>query len=625
MPQHTGAAAARPAIGILVWSNGDEPDVPLLGAIGEAGFAPRIVTGSEDLVLLVSDDPDAVVLLDATTSLDEALAACRRIRQLPEGARTTICLASSKRGADDEVDAIEAGADAFWNASVRANVVRAFVARAKQRAKRAAPASGEVRRTTKRSSRVQVTDQAERQFRALFDNALDLVAIIDESGVVQVANAAVRTVLGRVPEDLAGSSVWDLMHPEDVALARQAHAEALAASGVGAPTTIRARHGDGSWVTLEITERNLLADPAVGGILFYGRDVTERIWVGAALQESELRFREIFENMLDGVVQIDEETRSLVQANPAFCQIVGRTRHEVFGLSLLDLFASDDRDALERVLDEHFTGRRRVSDTLRVRHKDGTLRYVDFGTSRIELSGARPIIAVVRDVTARRETERTREMFLAVVAHELRTPVAVLRNGIEILRSKIGSLPVGDRDTLMGVLTEEVERLTRLVGDALDVGAIQSGSLALRPHRVALAPIVASVAARVGPQFRTSATLDLEATDAWVDPLRFEQVLTNLLDNAWRHCGSSTSVNVTLAIEDAFARISVIDDGPGFPPELQSGLFERVFVPNGSPTCGIGIGLWLSKRLVESMGGEIAAHAGNGGRGACVTFTVPRS
>jgi PAS domain S-box-containing protein len=622
MGRGSGLATASPPVSIFVFVRDTSARSEAVEAVLEAGFTPRTVGALDELLALSTQDPDAVVLIDATGSLEDGVGACRRLRELPDGDRPLLCLITRTRSADDEARAIEAGADTVWDASVRPSVLRAVVhRRARRRARHEAAA--EPPRASKRVSRVRVSGRGERRFRALFDNALDIVAVVGEGGDIHVANLAVRTVLGRLPDALAGTSMWDLVHPDDAPLARQMLVEALALDAVAFPTTVRAKHQDGSWVALEMTAQSLLDDPSIGGLLLHARDVTERVWVGAALQESERRFREIFENMLDGVVQIDEVTCSLVQANPAFCRIVGCARQDIFGLQLLDLFPAEDQARVGVVLDEHISGKRRVSESLRVRHRDGSLRYVDIGTSRMDLSGVRTMIAVIRDVTVRRETERTREMFLAVVAHELRTPVAVIRNGVEILRSKVATMPVDDRTTLVTVLSEEVERLTRLVGDALDVGAIQAGSLALRPLRVALAPIVAAVAARIGLQFQAEANLYLEATDAFVDPLRFEQVLTNVLDNAWRHSGSSATVDVTLSVVGDFARISVKDDGPGFPPELRDSIFERVFVPNDRPTCGIGIGLWLARRLIDSMGGEISADLGGNGRGACVTFTVP--
>lgn len=624
MGRSIGVSAAHPANSVVVLLNSGSPSSEVLDALRGSGCDPQVVVTVEELLEHLARDPDAIVFLDAASSFEGACAVCARIRELPDPARHTICFTSVERGAEEEARAIEAGADAVWDV-VRPRMVRALLARSSGRRSRPGEVD-EVASMLRHSTRMRaMARSAERRFRALLDSVLDIIAVVSESGEILIVNPAAQVVLGRIPDTLVGVSLWELVHPEDVSLAREMFDEARTAGVVASPTIVRARHGDESWVALEMTGQSLVDDPAIAGVLICARDVTERMWVGAALQDSERRFREIFENILDGVVQVDERSRSLVLANPAFCRMIGCDRQDIFGLTLLDLFPPEERDALAAVMDEHLTGKRRVSDGLRIKHRDGKLRYVDLGTSRMELSGVRTMITVVRDVTERREAERTREMFLAVVAHELRTPVAVLRNGIEILRSKIGKMPIKDRDTLVTVLSEEVERLTRLVGDALDMGAIQSGSLALRPHWVALAPIVSSVAARVGPQFQASANLHLDAADAFVDPLRFEQVLTNLLDNAWRHCGATTKVDVTLSADGEFARISVQDDGPGFPFEQRDRLFERMFVPNDRPTSGIGIGLWLSRRLVESMGGAITADPGGNGRGACVTFTVPQS
>jgi len=617
----TSAPATRAETGVLGWLNGADTTSLALDLIREAGIALDLVEDREALLARAAKHPEAIVLLDAASSLDDAIDACRRIRALPAPARHTICLTSVARGASDEARAIEAGADAVWDDSVDARVVRAFLHRAKQRHR---SGGGAPPSATKRTERQRSTGSlAERRYRALLDNVLDIVAVVDEEGCIQIINPAVRTLLGRSPDELPGTSIWDLVHEGDASLTRQMLDEALTSDGVASPTTVRACHADGTFVTLEITGQSLMDDPSIAGVLLYARDVTERMWVGAALRESEQRFSEVFENMLEGVVQIDERSRSLIQANPAFCSLVGIARKDIFGMMFVDLFFVEDRDEIATIIDEHFTGKRRVSDGLRLKHQNGTVRYVDIGTSRVVLSGISTMIAVVRDVTIRRDTERSREMFLAVVAHELRTPVAIVRNGVEILRSKIDTMSVKDRQTVVTVLSEEAERLTRLVSDALDMGAIEAGSLALRPHRVALAPLVESVAARIGPQFQSTAHLCLEQVDGYVDPLRFEQVLTNLLENAWRHCGAHTKVEVSLVVDGEFARVSVQDDGPGFPPEVHHNVFSRVLVPNVRPTSGIGIGLWLSGRLVESMGGSIAADRGGDGRGACVTFTVP--
>lgn len=569
----------------------------------------------DELVRELDGGSSAVVFVDTTPSLDDALAVCRRIRALP--GRHTVCLAPIARGGAEEARAIEAGADVVWDAAVDAAIVRAVVTRTRRGRRSERPAAP-------RAAARESAELAERRFRALLDNVLDIVAVVDEAGVVAMVNPAIRTILGHVPETVKERLLWDFLHEEDVHFVRQLIEEALTVDGVASPTTVRAWHADGSIVTLELTGQSLVDDPAIAGVLVYARDVSERMWVGNALQESERRFSEVFENMLEGVIQIDERSRSIIQANPAFCHLVGCEREDLFGLPLTELFTEDERGAMNVVLDEHFSGRRRVSDALRIAHRDGGYRYVDIGTSRIELSGVSTVVAVVRDVTVRRDTERSREMFLAVVAHELRTPVAIVRNSTEMLKARFETMSADDRRTLLSVLGEEAERLSRLVSDALDMGAIQAGSLALRPRDVDIGPIVQAVATRVGLQYQTSATTHVEAkATAHVDPLRLEQILTNLLENSWRHAGSSANVEVTVVIEGSFARLTVSDDGPGFPPSLRGKLFDRVLVPNEAPTSGIGIGLWLCRRLVESMGGGIDASLDEERRGARVSFTIP--
>lgn len=463
---------------------------------------------------------------------------------------------------------------------------------------------------------------ARSQIEALMQRAFDALLIVSSDGTIQYANGLLYDLLGYAPESLDGEALTALAHPDDVPLIRALLEEASAEAAPTAPAIVRARRRDGAEIDLEIDARSFLREPAFDGILLQVRDGSERISVGLALRESEARFREIFDNMLDGLLQIDEDTQALVQANAAFCEIVGYAADEISTLSLSDLFPPEERERTCAILGEHLRGERSVTEALRIKHKDGTHRFVDVGTTKFRFSGARQLLAVVRDVTSRREAERARELFLAVVAHELRTPVAVLKNIAHLLKSKHGSASKSERELLVGMLDEEVERLGRLVSDALDVGALQANSLTLRPQAVALAPLVASVARRVAPQFAGEARLALEDASAYVDPLRFEQVLTNILDNAWRHGGGS-AVDVSLVRSGECARIDVTDRGPGFPPEIRHSIFERIFLPHERPTSGIGIGLWLSKRLAVAMGGALVAAAGEDGRGARLTLTVP--
>lgn len=576
-------------IPVIVWSASEDEPARLARVLAAAGAHVRRVGEDDALEATCAEAPSSFVILDGASA--RVHHACARLRALEHGAHAMIAIAGG------DLAAFESDADVVWPAGVADTVVVRAVRRAAERA------------------------AATMVVRSVIDAAPDALFVVAEDGTIRVANAAVQAMLGHAPATLEGRSLYELVEHGDAHLVRELLAEAAHPRAVGAPSVVRARRHDGSLVEIELAARNMTHEPTLRGVVVNAREASERMSVGAALQESEMRFGAIFENLLDGLVQIDCASRRLVKANPAFCRITGYAADEISSLTLLDLFAPQDREALSDRLDVHFRSDRHVSESLSLRHKSGAPVYVDLGTTCMELSGVRFTLAVLRDVTARRETERTRELFLAIVAHELRTPVAVLQNSVHLLKGRSPPSPA-DHAAIMDVLAEEVQRLARLVADALDVGAIQAGTLKLRPHRVELAPLVTSVVARVAPQFGGHANVHVEDVDALVDPLRFEQIVTNLVDNAWRH-GGERAIDVSLTASDGRARLEVLDRGPGLPVEVRSGVFERVLHPNERPTAGIGVGLWLVKRLTNRMEGTIDAAPGEGGRGVRFTVTFP--
>lgn len=566
--------------------------------VANAGAQPMCfeADAEEALVGACRTTSDAVVILG--TAGPRASAVCKRLRALERGDHLMIAVTVLETTSSAVETLLESGADVVWPRGVTESIVASALRRAVVRTEAEA-------------------------IRSVIDSAPDALFVVSSEGTIRSTNVGVQALLGHAAPALEGRTLWELVDDEGVHLVRDLVGEVVQTRDLAAPAVVRLRRHDETFVEVELSATCMLDDPAIRGVLVTAREASERMSVGAALQEAETRFGAIFDNFLEGLVQVEERSRRLVHANPAFCRMTGRAPDEISQLTLLDLVPERDRQAAAEILDAHFRGARDVTEVMCILHADGTPLFVDLGTTRIELSGVPFVLAVVRDVTARRETERTRELFLAVVAHELRTPVAVLQNSVELLRSRPPPTP-SDRAVIVGVIAEEVQRLVGLVADAVDLGSIQAGTFVLTPHRVALAPLVATVVARVAPQFEGRAELRLDSVEAWVDPLRFQQIVAKLVDNAWRH-GGAPEIEVSLTAAEGAARLDVVDRGPGLPPELWNTLFERVLLPSERPTTGLGIGLWLTKRLVSTMGGSIRARPGTGESGLAVTVTLPLS
>lgn len=223
---------------------------------------------------------------------------------------------------------------------------------------------------------------------------------------------------------------------------------------------------------------------------------------------------------------------------------------------------------------------------------------------------------------------RTREEFLAVASHELRTPIAALQLAIEsLLRAQEGRpLSPADERRRLRRAESQCQRLSQMVSDLLDVSRARSGAMTIAPREADLSSIVRAAAERLAPALaRAGCELRLDAPAAtrgrW-DPARLHRVMTNLLANALRHA-SRSAVELTVTARAAGPVVAVRDHGPGIPPEDRTRVFEpftKLEAARGQG--GFGNGLWLARRVVEAHGGVIELRETPGG-GATFVVALP--
>lgn len=242
--------------------------------------------------------------------------------------------------------------------------------------------------------------------------------------------------------------------------------------------------------------------------------------------------------------------------------------------------------------------------------------FTEDDASLLQLVGDRVALAVdhARLYREAQEAVAARDEFLSVAAHELRTPMTSLRASAQLLLRQLGRQGMPDADRLrqmLEIIDGQSDRLARLVSQLLDVSRIQSGRLSLERETVDLVDLVG----RVVDSIRSTATGrtivfrgpgDLIAR---VDTLRFEQVVTNLLDNAVKYSPSGEAIDVQLSQPTPReAQLTVSDRGDGIPPEHRDRIFEPFFqAPTSGRSKGLGLGLHISRQTVELHGGRIEA------------------
>ncbi len=222
------------------------------------------------------------------------------------------------------------------------------------------------------------------------------------------------------------------------------------------------------------------------------------------------------------------------------------------------------------------------------------------------------------------ELDSARKQFIANASHELRTPIFSLGGFVELLEEEDPSPE--ERDEFVHTMRQQIERLTKLTADLLDLSQLDAGAVAIRIDNVDLGSLAREVTREFGPRAdRRGSRLELrtpaEPVIASADPERVRQVVRILLDNALTHTPEGTKVTVTTYAVNRRAELTVSDDGPGVPRRVQSQIFERFYTADSAG--GSGLGLAIARELAQRMQGRIALASSK--RFTAFTLDLPRS
>ena len=363
----------------------------------------------------------------------------------------------------------------------------------------------------------------------------------------------------------------------------------------------------------------------------------------ARTHRDEQRARADLEALVDtspvGVVVFDARTGRPVSFNREARRIVGGLRSpDSPPEQLLEVMICRRSDGREVRLDEL-----PLADELRnaetVRAEEIELSVPD-GRSVTTLVNSTPILSAdgtvesvvvtMQDLAPLEELERLRAEFLGMVSHELRTPLTSIKGSAATALNAIPELDPAEMREFFRIIDEQADHMRGLIGDLLDVGRIDSGTLSVHPEPAEVAGLVD----RARNTFlsgggRHSVLIDLppDLPRAMADRRRIVQVLNNLFSNASRHAPESSPIRVTAVREGAHVAISVADEGRGVAPERLPHLFRKHTGFAGGDREGAlgaaGLGLAICKGLVEAHGGRIRAASGGAGQGTEVTFTLP--
>jgi PAS domain S-box-containing protein len=481
---------------------------------------------------------------------------------------------------------------------------------------------------------------SEKSFRLLVESVSDYaIFMLDTEGHVASWNAGAQRIKGYRPEEIIGQSFERFYPPEKVAEGwpREELRRAIANGRMEDEGWRVRKDGSRFWASVVITA---LRDSRgrLQGFAKVTRDLTERRRQEEELRRSEEKLRLLLEAVKDYALFMLDPTGHVLTWNAGAAAIMGYRSADVLSRHYSMFFPPEAVAAgrPDEELREALRTGRSEQEEQRLRH-DGTVFWANvIITPVLDRDGVlRGFAKVTRDLTEQRrlvDLERaSRHMneFIAMLAHELRNPLAPIRNAVNVLRMQPDLLPVVDR---MGdMIDRQARQLTRLVDDLLDVGRIATGKISLQRQEMDYREIVLASAEAARPLMAAKRhQLQVEVAERIPmrgDPTRLAQVLHNLLSNAARYTPEGGEVSLTATVEGNRCVTRVRDNGQGIAPEaLESifGLFEQEPGVERNPSeSSLGIGLTLARTLTELHGGSLTAQSEGRGHGATFELVLP--
>lgn len=469
------------------------------------------------------------------------------------------------------------------------------------------------------------------QLRVTLASIGDAVIVTDCDGVITFLNAVAAGLTGWRQDEAVGQPLDQVFRiinertrrPVENPVTRVLRERKVVA--LANHTSLIAK--DGRETPIEDTAAPIVSNgESIDGTVLVFRDVTQT----RRAVETRLHLAAIVESSDDAIISKGLDG-TITSWNQGAERLYGFRPEEIIGQPLTRIVPPDRHEEVPEILDRIRRGERiEHFETVRLR-KNGSSVDVSLTVSPIRDSEGNVVGAskIARDITAHKEEDRRKNEFLAMLAHELRNPLAPLRNGLEVI-----SMAGDDRQSIdhaCRIMQRQLQHLVRLVDDLLDVSRISRGKLHLRVERISLEALISHVldlSGQLVSEYGHELTVHLpdERIDVDVDKTRLAQAVGNLLSNAVKYSDPGSRIWLHAARENGKAVIRVKDTGIGIPPHLLPTVFDmftQIESSQEKSQGGLGVGLTVVKRLVEMHGGQVEAHSEGAGHGSEFVIRLP--
>ena len=510
--------------------------------------------------------------------------------------------------------------------------------------------------------RKQAEDALQREkayIESILHSVPDMLVTIGSNREVTYINDVFARLVGVKPNDVVGKpfepliAELNLIAPESVPVIIERVNKRLQTGEPIANVEIEIQNSRGERVPVLYSAAGIEGhNGEVLGEVVLIRDITERKQSQRELQESEERYRTLFENSPDFIAQLNREGR-FISANSAMAKSVGMSVGELVGKNIsevipkevaqarIEMFRKVLNEGLIQPFEDERQGRyfHSIMVPLQTEGKEETLQVISRDVTerkRMEQRLEQNLEELQATYQKLQEVDKMKDSFLSTVSHELRTPLTSIKGFAEILLTY-----EEDRETqreFLTIINEESERLTRLINDFLDISRIEAGRMQWQTTRLAIPEIIetainATQALYKEKNQKVEVDLERDLPSVWSDSDRLVQVITNVLSNAIKFTPDGGEIRVAAQLlksdegENApsMIRVSVSDTGIGIAPEDYEKIFEKFKQVGDTLTDrpkGTGLGLPICKEIVEHYGGKIWVES-ELDKGSTFYFTLP--
>lgn len=448
--------------------------------------------------------------------------------------------------------------------------------------------------------------------RTILESIGDGLVTIDNDGYIETINPAIEMMFGYRADELIGKDVAILLPEQERKLHHHYIEQSLLIESriINETRDLHGCHKDGTIfpIELNVTPMQIGERRSYVGIL---RDITARKLSEQALS----RFKTTLDRTMDCVFMFDPENLTFFYVNAGAVQQVGYSENELMNMHAYDIKPDFNEAQFRKMIAPMLAGEQSVVNfETNHQHKDGHVVPVEILLQYIAPEGEEArFVAIVRDITERKNVDKLKNEFISTVSHELRTPLTSIRGSLGLINGGVaGELPDKAREMLT-IAGNNTERLLLLINDILDIQKIESGQMLFKFQSLHLHSFLekaimenAAYAEAYGVHFRINHSV--EGAQVFADRDRLMQVMANLMSNAAKFSRAGEEVEINLSHHRDMLRISVTDYGVGIPEKFHAKIFERFTQSDSSDSRkkgGTGLGLHISKIIIEKHGGNI--------------------